>query len=228
LSDSLSIIVPVRDAEAAVCADLSRLLELLPDLTPRFEIIVVDDGSSDHTVELVRDLSRTFPQLRLIRHPSPRGREAAVKSGLQAATGRTIFIQEEPAALSASDLRRLWLLRDEKDLVLARAPQQPGTFSPELLERLAAWAQALQSVSYRRATSGIQMIRRDGAEQLLTQGSESGGAVVRPGVDGKATRSSQEKSASEAAAATARRSPTFLTHLRDLTEAVRAADVETI
>lgn len=208
MNDSLSIIVPVRDAEAALAADLGRLLDVLPDLTPRFEIVVVDDGSTDHTVELVRDLAIEFPQLRLIRHPQPQGRDAAVKTGLQWAQGKTVFVQEDPLTPSAADLRRLWSLRQDDAIVMARAPQHPGTFDSRVLERLSAWGQSLQSAARGRATSGIQMIRRAAAEQVVAgeQFASTEPTIAQRADDAHPTPPADLR----------RQSTTFLKHLRDL------------
>jgi glycosyltransferase involved in cell wall biosynthesis len=207
LNDSLSIIVPVRDAEASLAADLHRLLDLLPDLTHRFEIVVVDDGSTDQTVELVRDLAIEFPQLRLIRHPQPQGRDAAVKTGLQWAQGKTVFVQEDPLALSAADLRRLWSLRRDDEVVLARAPRQAGEFSPALLDRLSAWGQSLRNSMQGRATSGIQMIRRAAAEQAA-----AGESVLVL----ESTSQRADEAHPTPPAELGRQSGSFLKHLREL------------
>src|SRR5436190_1039147 len=106
VNDSLSIIIPVRDAEATLAEQVHHLLDLLPDLTSSFEIVVVDDGSTDHTPELARDLARQYPQLRLIRHQEMRGRAVAVKTGLASAQGQTVLVKEDFATVSPTDLRR--------------------------------------------------------------------------------------------------------------------------
>jgi polyisoprenyl-phosphate glycosyltransferase len=166
VNDSLSLIVPVRDAEATLTDQVHHLLDVLPDLTSRFEIVVVDDGSTDHTVELARELASQYPQLRLIGHAQPRGREAAVKTGLASARGQTVLVQEDAVALSPTDLRRLWSLRHDPGVVTARTQQQPGIFHPDLLERLSTWGQALRNLARRTSAGGIRMIRRDAAQSL--------------------------------------------------------------
>jgi hypothetical protein len=98
LNDSLSVIVPVCNAEATLARHVEHLLDMLPDLSSRFEIVVVDDGSSDHTVELAADLVRAYPQLRLIRHTQSQGRAAAIETGWRQARGKTVLVQEESVA----------------------------------------------------------------------------------------------------------------------------------
>lgn len=111
MNDSLSLVVPVRDAEGTLVGQIHHLLELLPDLTSRFEILVVDDGSSDHTVDLARDLAREYPQVKLLRHAVPLGTAAALRTALKAAGGETIVVLEEAGPVRAADLRQLWSLR---------------------------------------------------------------------------------------------------------------------
>jgi len=166
VNDSLSIIVPVRNAEAHLHRQVHQLLELLPDLTSNFEIVLIDDGSTDHTPDAARDLAREYPQLRLICHSEPRGRDTAVKAGLSAAQGQTVLVQEDFADVSPTDLRRLWSLRHDSKLVMARAQRRPGIFDADLLERLTTWGQALRNLARRASPGGIQMIRRDGAQSL--------------------------------------------------------------
>jgi glycosyltransferase involved in cell wall biosynthesis len=178
LNDSLSIIVPVRDVEATLAEQMQHLLDMLPDLTSRFEIVVVDDGSADHTVDVARDLACKYPQLRLVIQPNRRGYDQAVRMGLAFAKGQTILVQEDAMALSPTDLRRLWSLRHDRGVVMARAQQQPGILDPALLERLSTWGQSLRNFARRTHTSGIQMIRRDAAQSLAGGNSPTSGVQL--------------------------------------------------
>ena len=153
MNDSLSIIVPVHNAEAVLPQQIERLLEMLPDLTNRFEILVVDDGSTDQTVELARELACEYPQLRLIRHAQPRGTDLAIKTGLQWAQGLTVLVQDDTASLSPTDLQRLWSLRQDHT-----APLQPRVIDASLLERLTTWGQALRSLGH--SIGGMHLVRR--------------------------------------------------------------------
>jgi glycosyltransferase involved in cell wall biosynthesis len=212
LNDSLSIIVPVRNAEASLAAHLARLLDLLPDLTDRFEIVVVDDASADHTVELARDLAREYPQVRLIRHNEFKGKEAAVKTGLQWAEGQTVFVQEDPTATSPTDLRRLWSLRHDSDVVMARAARQPGVFEPALLDRLSTWGQALQKLAGGAAASSIQMIRREAALELAAKTTDT----AKSESEQRASQHARADGAHPDQPAAPRYGAAFLRHLREL------------
>jgi glycosyltransferase involved in cell wall biosynthesis len=210
VNDSLSIVVAVRNVEATLAGQIGRLLDILPDLTGHFEIVLVDDASTDQTVELARDLAARFPQLRLVRHREVLGTEAAVRTGLQWATGRTVFVQEDPASISMADLRRLWAMRNNEEVVMARAAGRPNAFDDRLLERLARWGRALQQEAAR--ARGIHMIRRDAALQLLADDSAEGD----PALARHLAEQSQSRADQSHPALRPRRSATFLRHLKNL------------
>ena len=211
MNDSLSIIVPVRNAEKTLSQQIARLLDVLPDLTTRFEVLVVDDGSTDHTGELVRELATEYPQLRLIRHREPRGIEAAVRTGLQWVQGRTVFVQEDAASLSSADLRELWALRHDEELVMARAASRPGVFDPLLLDRLGQWGRTLQTAAQSPAGGGIHMIRRVAVEKLLADNDTDGKLTISqlPAAQPARTDSLHRS-------IPPRGSPSFLRHLTNL------------
>jgi glycosyltransferase involved in cell wall biosynthesis len=175
VNDSLSIILPVRDCQATLAEQVHHLLEVVPDLTSRFEIILVDDASTDHTPEIARELARQYPQLRLICHPQPRGREAAVNTGLAGAGNETVFVPDALAPMSPTDMRRAWSLRHERGALPSRLRQRPGMLDPELIDRLTTWGQALRNLARRSSCGKIQMIRRDEAQTLA--GTRSGGIL---------------------------------------------------
>jgi len=167
LTNTLSLIMPVRDCEASLARQVARWLEIIPELTQRFEVLIVDDGSSDHTFDVAEDIAREYPQVRALRNSVCRGTQQAVRTGLEQARGEIVFVQDEFANISSNDLRRLWEMRQNQQLVMARTPSKPLNISPDLLDRLTAWGEALkQHATETNQGAAIHMIRRGAIEEL--------------------------------------------------------------
>lgn len=84
----LSVLIPVYNEGASVAAIVARVAEVAVDK----EIIIVDDGSVDTTPDILRDLS--VDDLQVIHHPENRGKGAAIRTALAAATGDAVIIQD--------------------------------------------------------------------------------------------------------------------------------------
>lgn len=210
---SLSVILPVHNAETTLVPLVGQLLDLLPDLTTRFEILVIDDGSNDQTSEVALDLGREYPQLRLARHATPRGIEAAVKTGMQRAIGEIIIVQEDQVSVSAADLRQLWQMRLDEQLVVARIHAQPKPIDAGLIDRLSAWGMALKDVATdRQETSGMHLIRRRSLDEIPSGSRPESGMVLAhvPAVAHSAEHGSSHGPGGKKVM------PRFLKHLRDL------------
>lgn len=86
----LSIVMPVYNEHATIEEILSRVEAVgLAD-----EIVIVDDGSTDGTRELLHELASKYPITNLIMHQHNQGKGAAVRTGIQAARGELILIQD--------------------------------------------------------------------------------------------------------------------------------------
>jgi glycosyltransferase involved in cell wall biosynthesis len=105
----LSIIIPVYNEERLVCELLSRVLYLKLDDGIGMEVIVVDDGSSDDTTRNVAEfIAKNGPlDLSLIRHERNRGKGAAVKTGMAAANGDLMIIQDADLEYEPEDIREV-------------------------------------------------------------------------------------------------------------------------
>ena len=84
---ALSVVIPAFDEEARLPPTLDILHEWLSASGSAFEIVVVDDGSTDRTCDLVERRIASNPELRLLRTGSNRGKGHAVRSGMLAARG---------------------------------------------------------------------------------------------------------------------------------------------
>lgn len=105
---SLSLLLPVRDAQATLSETVHRILEVASDLTDRFELIIIDDGSTDATSEVAEDLKRNYPQIRAVRHGQPRGEQESVRTGLRLSSGRVVLCGDAAASAAVDELPRVW------------------------------------------------------------------------------------------------------------------------
>jgi len=105
----LSIVIPVRN-EAPNIAPLVAEIRAALDGRIAYEIIYVDDGSSDRTAEEIERLRRDFPALRLVRHRARAGQSAAVRSGVKAALAPWIATLDGDGQNDPADLPRLWAM----------------------------------------------------------------------------------------------------------------------
>jgi glycosyltransferase involved in cell wall biosynthesis len=163
---SLSVVLPVHNAEATLTHNVYELLDVLPEIATRFEILIVDDGSTDHTDEIAHELARCYPQVRVVRHARRRGPSAAMETGMTRTTGDVVFVHDEATPISATELRQLWSMRNDSELVTARA-EMPRRFSTRhVLDRVSAWGGQRHWASAAHGPGGVQMIRREAVEEL--------------------------------------------------------------
>lgn len=112
----LSLIVPVKDEEAAIAGFLARVVPLLETLYPAggaagWEIVFVDDGSSDGTLAAIEAAHRREPRIRALSLSRNFGKEAALSAGLDHAAGRAVVpidvdLQDPPEAIG--DMLAKW------------------------------------------------------------------------------------------------------------------------
>ena len=104
----VSVIIPVYNEEATIITLLEKVNDQVVD-TFEFEIIVIDDGSTDETVKLLKEKPNLFSKL--IERQKNGGKGAAVLSGLREATGDYILFQDADLEYDPADytkLLKLW------------------------------------------------------------------------------------------------------------------------
>jgi len=95
------------------------VLLTLRELTDDYEVIVVNDGSQDHTAELLDELARIYPdEVRIIHHPQNRGYGGALRTGFYSATRDWIFYTDGDAQYDPRELKNLVaLISDDVDFI---------------------------------------------------------------------------------------------------------------
>ena len=130
---SVSVLLPVKDAQATLNEAVLEALDWLADHASQFELLIIDDGSTDATSEVGHELTRHYPQVRMICHRTPLGQEAAIQAGLSRSRGDVVMVQERP----------------HRYRVVAQRPQSNGAAPAPVVSRPARpnYLSRLQSVT---------------------------------------------------------------------------------
>jgi glycosyltransferase involved in cell wall biosynthesis len=160
LKASVTVLLPVYNAQERLSGAVGRILDVLPELVDRFDVLIVDDGSTDDTIDVARQLAVQFPQVAAVRHPVRLGLTESVQTGLDHTDGEIVIVGDEQHGVDPEDLRKLWPLRGERGLVMAHLPPAGARPTP-WFEKLMTWK------SKRGQTvAGVQMIRRSEIDDL--------------------------------------------------------------
>ncbi len=99
----LSVVMPVYNEQAT----LRRAVERVLSVGLEIELLCVDDGSTDRSPEILADLQKQFPPMQVFLQPRNLGKGAALRRGIQVATGDYVIIQDADLEYDPNDYRRL-------------------------------------------------------------------------------------------------------------------------
>ncbi len=106
----LSVVVPAYDEEARLGPTVSRIVEYCQAERPDFELLIVDDGSTDGTVKVAREAALASggrARVQVIEQGTNRGKGAAVRAGMLAARGRYRLFSDADLATPIDELSKL-------------------------------------------------------------------------------------------------------------------------
>src|SRR5262249_25415286 len=154
-----------------------------------FDLLIIDDGSTDATCEVAEDLVKQFPQVKFVRHARRRGIKAVLDDGLSRTRSHVVLGHDGQSRIDAAEIVRVWHGGGK-----SAASNAPSTGSGLAL-----------SPSSRQGNNGgsFHLLRRDVAESAGVF--RSVGRIERP----DATRSERPKPSK------ASRRPNFLRRLKD-------------
>ncbi|NDB25612.1 MAG: glycosyltransferase family 2 protein [Gammaproteobacteria bacterium] len=131
----ISVVIPVCN-EVDNVGPLAR--EIVAALQGKaFEILFVDDGSTDGTADAVRELRDSIPQLRLLRHSFRSGQSAAVCSGVRHARAEWIATLDGDGQNDPADIPKLYDSRFVAELVMGNRVQRRDTWLRHAQSRVA-------------------------------------------------------------------------------------------
>ncbi len=113
-----SVVVPVYNEEENVAELLSQIEAALEPLGDPYEVVFVDDGSCDRSLEVMRELKSSHPSLRVLKLARNTGQSAAMEAGIRNALGAVVITMDADLQNDPADIPKLLEKMDEADAVI--------------------------------------------------------------------------------------------------------------
>jgi len=133
----LSVFFPAYNEAGNIEELIKQAQEVLPKVAKKFEVIIVNDGSTDSTLQICRRLAKKFPNLRIVTQEN-QGYGGALKRGFREAKFEWIFFTDSDLQFDISELTQFVNYTSENDLVLGYR-----------LERAEGWKRHLLALALR-------------------------------------------------------------------------------
>jgi len=133
----VSIVIPVYNEEGILSASLSDLREKLADVGFTYEVIIAENGSTDETVRIAREVCERHPQIRLLQVNEP-NYGLALKTGILEARGEFVICDEIDLCDAGFYRDALAKLRDEGYELVVGSKRHPGSHDKRPAYRRAA------------------------------------------------------------------------------------------
>lgn len=124
----ITVVCPFYNEEAIIEASVKLMLKNLETLSEEWELIVVNDGSRDDSLAIVRTLEERYPRLKVLSYARNRGRGYAIRTGVDQARGDIVVTTEIDSSWGDDIVHRIvdeFHKRPDADMIVA-SPHRPG------------------------------------------------------------------------------------------------------
>jgi glycosyltransferase involved in cell wall biosynthesis len=136
---SISVVLPAHNEAENIKTTVESCVSYLEKNASDYEVVVVNDGSSDDTQQIVQELKSTNSKVILVNHPVNKGYGSALRTGFDKASCEYIFFMDSDGQFNINDLDRLIPLVSAKDVVIGYREDRADSF----IRSLNAWLYGL-------------------------------------------------------------------------------------
>jgi len=204
---SISLVLPAWNESEGIVRAISEADSALRMVAESFEIIVVDDRSTDETASIVERVAQTNSAVRLVRHPQNKGDGAALRTGFASAEKNLVVFTDADCQFDLTELYRFVLLGNCYDVVCGYRIDRKDSFLRCLYSRIYnQLVRVLLRTEVRDVDCALKLFHREQVQKLtigghgflvsseiLTQAKQQGLSIVevgvthRPRIEGQST-----------------------------------------
>src|SRR5262245_49051541 len=158
LNKSLTVVLPVYNGETRLRKSVHEILELASELTSKFGVLIIDDGSNDATYEVAEELAARYPQVSVRRHRHHRGLGPTIDYVQRRVRSDAVIVHDGTTPIDAGEMRTLWRRWIHQSSATPKDQVASGTIREELrdLANMSAIHAAMEKAH--RRVLGFQMV----------------------------------------------------------------------
>jgi len=184
---SLSIFFPFWNEEKNIQSVVEKAAAIAPSVADKWEIIMIDDGSADSTLEKAHKLAQKNDHLRVVTHTPNRGYGAALKEGFVNAKYDYVVFNDGDGQFDFSEVTKFVEKIDDCDLVIGyRKRRHDNPIRHILMNLLKIWDFIFFGFYFRDIDCGFKMFKKETLTQIMPLISE--GAMITSEILAKAKR----------------------------------------
>ena len=183
----LSIFFPFWNEEKNIEKVVKKAIPVAQKISDKWEIIMVDDGSSDNTLSIAKKLAQENPNLIAVLHDKNRGYGAALKSGFEKARYKYVVFNDGDGQFDFSEISRFIEKIGNADIVIGfRKKRLDNPFRHILMNLLKIWDLFFFGFNFKDIDCGFKMFRKDALQKIMPFKSE--GAMITTEILARAKR----------------------------------------
>lgn len=164
---SLSVFMPAFNEEDSITSTVEGVVTVLKELRIDWELLVINDGSKDKTAQVVKELEKKFPGVRLINHEKNEGYGAALKTGFREAKYPWVAFVDSDGQFDFSEIKKLIDETGEADIILGYRLNRADPFQ----RRIFTWgwkmlAMVLLGLNVKDYSCGFKLIKKKVIEDI--------------------------------------------------------------
>lgn len=183
----LSVFFPFWNEEENIESVVMKAIPVLKEIADKWEIIIVDDGSSDKTLKIAKKLASENRNLKIFSHWPNRGYGAALRSGFENSSYNYIVFTDGDGQFDFSQVTRFIEKIEKSDMVIGyRKKRKDQPVRHILMNLLKVWDFVFFGFYHRDIDCGFKMFKRPAIEKIMPLHSE--GAMITTEILAKAHR----------------------------------------